>query len=95
MAPNRTAVKNNGTKPDVLNFDLDDLTIDELDMLEEVTGEAFDSILAPGKPKAKAMRAIAYVIKRRTDPEFTLEQAGRLKITMDSLPDPTKADDAS
>jgi hypothetical protein len=34
-----------------------------------------------GQAKGKAMKAIIFVMKKRTDPNFTLEQAGALSMT--------------
>lgn len=75
-------------------LDLDSLTLNEIIALEELTGEAMPSIgelLTSGKPVGKTLRAIAYIVKRRENPEFTLEQAGDLVIDASVVPDPTKA----
>lgn len=93
MAPNRSAVKNgqHADAADRIVFELDELSLDELEMLEEITGLPFDECLVEGKPKAKVMKAFACIVKRREDPEFTVEQAGALKIRFSNKPDPTKA----
>lgn len=92
MAPNRTAVKNgqHADDADQIVFDLDELSLNELELLEEITGLPFDECLVTGKPKATVMKAFACIVKRREDPDFTIEQAGALKIRF-AKPDPTKA----
>lgn len=92
MAPNRTAVKNGSHADDAdhIVFELDELSLDELETLEEITGLPFDEVIQEGKPKAAVMKAFAYIVKKRTDPDFTIEQAGALKIRF-AKPDPTRA----
>jgi hypothetical protein len=76
-----------------INLNFDDLRIREIEDIEEITGQPISQIMASGQPMAKALRAIAYVMKRREDPEFTLEQAGELRInlTEGDAVDPTNA----
>lgn len=82
---------------DVFEFDLDaiqDFTLDEIDEIEQIAGQPFDSLTNPDIPKARLMKALAFVATRRTDPDFTIEDAGRLRIRVaDStgVPDPTDA----
>ncbi|OKH99996.1 hypothetical protein A6A06_23540 [Streptomyces sp. CB02923] len=65
---------------DVLSLDLDSLTIDEIDIIEEIVDGPLDMLAKPGARKGPMIRAMAVVIKRREDPSFTAEDAGRLKI---------------
>lgn len=73
-------------------IDLESLTLNEIIALEELTGIGLTGIgdsLTSGKPVGTLLRAIALVVKRRENPDFTLEQAGEL--TVDFSPDPTTA----
>lgn len=79
--------------PDELDVDLDHLTVNEIDAIEEIMGMPIDELFAAGHPRGKALRAVGLVMKRRTDPSFTLEQAGDLVIRLsegDAVP-PTPA----
>ena len=68
-----------------LSIDFDSLTLDEIEILEEVTGVSIDAIgkrlSADEAPKAKTMKALAYISARREDPEITLEEIGKIKLT--------------
>lgn len=63
-----------------IKIDPDDLDIDELEELDDLLPGGFQSLMGGGVP-VKAMRVIAYLIQRRTDPEYTLEQAGKIKLS--------------
>ena len=67
-----------------LDFNLNDLTIGEIVSIEELTGLPFDAMTDPDKPKGKLLQAIAYISKRRDNPEFTFEDAGNLKLNLAS-----------
>ena len=67
-----------------LDFNLNDLTIGEIVTIEELTGLPFDAMTDPDKPKGKLLQAIAYISKRRDNPEFTFERAGDLKLNLAS-----------
>lgn len=76
------------------------LTLGELAKVEQLAGLAITDIGEPGVPMVKVMAAVAYVWRKRTDPEWTFEAT--LGLTMDELngvldgaaePDPTNATD--
>jgi hypothetical protein len=62
------------------NFDFETLTLDEVETIELLTNSSIDTILDDVKPKGKALKAIIYVIKKRTDPNFTIEMAGKIPL---------------
>ena len=62
-------------------FDFESLTLNEVEQIELITGASIDQLMDAGQPKGKAMKAIIYTIKKRTDPNFTLEQAGAVSMT--------------
>lgn len=70
------------TTADQFVIDLNDLTIEEIEVLEDITDAPFDEALKPGRKRGKVLRALAFIVNRREDPDFTLEQAGALKITL-------------
>lgn len=61
-------------------FDFESLTLDEVETIELLTGSSIDQIMSDGAPKGKALKAIIYIIKKRQEPDFTLEQAGKFKM---------------
>ncbi len=80
--------------PESISIDLQSLTIAEVEEFEDMTGLPFDEAFGPGKPKAKPMRALVVISRRRTDPGFTWEQAGELVLNVNGEgPDPTKPAD--
>lgn len=76
----------------VLTVDMSSLKVREIEDLEEAIGASIEVAFAPGAPRGRALRALAWVITRRTDPEFTLEQAGELTVQLAvEEPDPPAA----
>ena len=63
------------------SLDFESLTLNEVEQIELITGNSIDQILDAGNAKGKAMKAIIYIMKKRTNPEFTLEQAGEISMT--------------
>jgi hypothetical protein len=61
-------------------FDFESLTLDEVEQIELIAGTSIEQLMEVGQPKGKALKAIIYVIKRRQDPSFTLEQAGKIPL---------------
>ena len=79
---------------DTLDIDINDLTIAEVVEIEELTGLPFDAMGDASKPKGKMLQALAFISKRRTNPDFTWEDAGALKIDLaNAEPDPTDGDE--
>ncbi|MBB1251843.1 hypothetical protein [Streptomyces alkaliterrae] len=76
-----------------ISVDIDDLTIAEIETIEEVIDAPLDTMSRPDMKKGRFLRAIAVVVKRRTDPDFSVEDAGDLIISLsqDEKPDPTAA----
>jgi hypothetical protein len=68
-----------------LSIDFDSLTLDEIEILEEVSGLSIDTIgkrlTGDDAPKAKTMKALAFIAARRDDPDVTLDDIGKIKLT--------------
>jgi hypothetical protein len=62
-----------------IKIDVEDMTIDEMEKLEEVTGTAFRNIDWDKMP-TNVLRALAWVFGLRVDPSFTMEEAGKVRI---------------
>ena len=71
---------------ELFNVDINDLTIAEIVEIEERTGLPLDALGQADKPKGKMLQALAYISKRRDNPDFTWEMAGALKISTASDP---------
>jgi hypothetical protein len=71
---------------ELFNIDINSLTIAEVVEIEDRTGMPLDALGQADKPKGKMLQALAYISKRREDPDFTWEMAGALKISTDSTP---------
>lgn len=65
---------------DVIRIDPDDLSLGEVESIEEILGQPFSQVFVNGGVSAKAAVALVYVVKRRDDPAFTLDDARSLKI---------------
>lgn len=80
-----TKTKTNGTKPtNVLDLNVDDLSLGDCMDVEEITGEpAFMTFASAqsGGMSAKAMAALVWVTKRKSDPTFTFEDAKAIKVS--------------
>ena len=77
---------------DTLNLDINDLTIGEVVEIEDLTGLPLDALGQDDKPKGRMLQALAFISKRREDPDFTWEMAGELKIqTTAAKSDPSDA----
>jgi len=64
-----------------VNLDINDLTLEEVERVEEHLGVPIDVAFGPGSSKAKAIRTIAWVMGQRADPEYTYEQTGTLRMS--------------
>ena len=74
----------NQPKDSHINFNINDLTISEIVTVEDLTGLPFDALTDPDKPKGRMLQALAFISKKRENPEFTFEMAGELSISMES-----------
>lgn len=63
-----------------IEFDFNDLTLEEIEMFEEHTGLALQDVSKETGFSAKTLTAFAFIAMRRQDPDFSMEQAKKLKI---------------
>lgn len=76
---------------DILSLDIQDLTVEEIEIIEDYLDLPIDKAFGPDAKRGKLLRAVAFVTKRREDPSYTMEQAGSLKVQMAGDSDPTNA----
>ena len=66
-----------------VDYDLDDLDLDEVEEIEENAGAGSFTEMNFGA--AKTMKAIAFTLMKRTDPAFEKSQVGKVKL-LDFMP---------
>jgi len=54
------------------------LTLDEVETIENLSGTPMDELLQKGQLKGKALKAVFWVAKKRTNPDFKMEDAGKV-----------------
>lgn len=79
---------------DTFEIDVEDLTINDIETIEDMTGMPIDKLGDPNMPKGKMLRALAFIKARRTDPDATPESVGSLKVKMADEGNPTEASGA-
>ena len=58
-------------------YSLDDLMLDQLESLEDHMGLPLSQV---DMNSARAMKFVVYLVKNGEDPNFTLEQAGKIRV---------------
>lgn len=69
--------------PIELNFDPEQLTIGQMEQLEDATGMQLDVLtkqMQEGKFSAKVLKAVVWMLMSADDPSFTIEDAAKVKI---------------
>jgi hypothetical protein len=61
-------------------IDFEAMTLSEVEEIELLTGRSIETIMNEDAPRGRALKAIIWVLKKRQDPSFTLEQAGKLSL---------------
>ncbi len=61
-----------------ISYDLDDLTLDEVEAIEESAGGVPFGEMNFGS--SKTMKAIAYTLMRRTNPALAMAEVGKVKL---------------
>jgi hypothetical protein len=61
-------------------FDFESLTLEEVELIENLTNTSIDEAFAEGKPKGKALAAFVWVVRKRQDPSYKMEDAKKLSL---------------
>ena len=61
-------------------FDFESLTLEEVETIENLIGLSIDEAFGNGKPKGKALKVFTWIMKKRTNPSFTIEEASKLSL---------------
>jgi hypothetical protein len=59
---------------------IETLTLDEIETLENIIGLSIEEAFGDGKPKGKALKTIIWIMQRRTNPDYSIEDAGKLSF---------------
>lgn len=62
-------------------MDIQNLTLGEIARIEEIAEQPIGDLANDSKPRARLMSALAFVLKKREDPKFTLEDAKALTMS--------------
>lgn len=55
----------------------DELTLDEIEEMEQLLGKSIEDAFSDGNPKGRALKVLIYVSSKRENPKFTMEDAGK------------------
>jgi hypothetical protein len=61
-------------------FDFESLTLEEVELIENLTNSSIDEAFGDGKPKGKALSAFVWVVQKRTNPIYKMEDAKKLSL---------------
>lgn len=78
-----------------INIDVNDLTLGEVEFFEEESGLTLAD-LQSGAMTTKAVTALVCAVKRRENPDYTMDDARKVKLSEFNVGmDPTTAEDES
>jgi len=63
-----------------MNVDYSDLTLGEIETIEELTGRTLDEIVEVKTPRGRLMRALVYVMTKRSNEAYTFEETAKLTL---------------
>jgi hypothetical protein len=61
-------------------FDFESLTLEEVELIENLTNSSIDEAFENGKPKGKALSAFVWVVLKRDNPSYKMEDAKKLSL---------------
>jgi hypothetical protein len=61
-------------------FDFESLTLEEVELIENLTNTGIDEAFANGKPKGKALSAFVWVVLKRGNPNYKMEDAKKVSL---------------
>jgi hypothetical protein len=62
------------------SFDFESLTLEEVELIENLTNVSIDEAFGNGKPKGKALSAFVWVVLKRDNPSYKMEDAKKLSL---------------
>jgi hypothetical protein len=61
-------------------FDFESLTLEEVELIENLTNSSIDEAFGNGKPKGKALAAFVWVVQKRNNPNYKMEDAKKISL---------------
>jgi hypothetical protein len=61
-------------------FDFESLTLEEVELIENLTNSSIDEAFQNGKPKGKALSAFVWVVLKRDNPNYKMEDAKKVSL---------------
>jgi hypothetical protein len=61
-------------------FDFESLTLEEVELIENLTNSSIDEAFSNGKPKGKALAAFVWVVLKRNNPNYKMEDAKKISL---------------
>jgi hypothetical protein len=61
-------------------FDFESLTLEEVELIENLTNSSIDEAFGDGKPKGKALSAFVWVVQKRNNPNYKMEDAKKVSL---------------
>ena len=61
-------------------FDFESLTLEEVEVIENLTNCSIDEAFGNGKPKGKALSAFVWVVQKRNNPNYKMEDAKKISL---------------
>jgi hypothetical protein len=71
------------TGDNVLKIKPDELTLGDIEMIEDLSGQPIGWLGNTDKPQGKMMVATAFAVGRRDDPKYTMEQARKMRVEVE------------
>jgi hypothetical protein len=63
-----------------MEIDWESLTLDEVEQIETFAGLSIDKMMDDGVPRGRALKVLLWIMNKRKDPNYTIEQAGKLSL---------------
>jgi hypothetical protein len=61
-------------------FDFESLTLEEVELIENLTNSSIEQAFTDGKPKGKALSAFVWVVLKRDNPNYKMEDAKKISL---------------
>jgi hypothetical protein len=62
------------------SFDFESLTLEEVELIENLTATSIDEAFGNGKPKGKVLKVFIWIMMKRDNPKFTIEEASKFSL---------------
>lgn len=60
---------------------VEEMTLAEVAEWEQITGQPIDDLMGNGKPRGRALAAMAFIVMKRSNPNYTMADASKLTMT--------------